>query len=155
MTFVTLTGCDSQRRWPTSTPTNSPIAPPSVNAPPNTPTAISSATPGRVLTPKESCEAWVGLFDRDVPRLTMTPPAPRGGERVRLTGSGLVPGAYTASVGVPQTEATLTSVRTVATVDVDGTLDVNFVMPSQVDGHCLLVALHRQGTPPRFSTSNP
>lgn len=160
--IVGLTACERTTPVPAPSATGTLVAtgtaPPyalTTDRPVTAATTTPSATPARVLAPKESCEAWSTLVDPSVPRLTLMPPAPRGGERVRITGSGLVPGDYRAYVGVPQTEAISRNEDVVATVGAEGTVDVSLAMPEQAEDRCLLVALHQSGKLPPFSTSNP
>lgn len=102
----------------------------STAAPSSTPPAsvqqFITATP-TFGTPE--CRA-AGVQDRartDRVVLSLTPGEPRRGERVRVQGQGLTPGAYSITVGV-QRDLPLPRTLGNATVDTSGVLDVSVVL---------------------------
>lgn len=145
-----VAGCDRapQRSAPTpaSSGSPSPSANPSATVTPVRETTTPSATPDRVQTPtrQQICDDANGpAVGGYVATLTLDPVAPRGGERVHLTGRGLTPGDYTASVYVPFAEGGFVNEAPVLAVSADGVLDAFLNWPASQAGHCSQMAIYQ------------
>jgi len=118
-------GCVDHRAHPASVPTGGATeasTPPDRGSPTSTPSATA-----RALTNADLCLANAAHC-----KLTLTPSAPQGGESVRVSGGGLVPGSYFALLGIPQTDALTYSARPVAVVGSDGLLDIQLTLPTAI-----------------------
>jgi len=143
-------GCVDHEAPPAPTPTRevseaiaATATVPTTPGPPESHSSAPIPTP-RVLTQQEElCRRPVPVGETGAV-VTLSPPAPRGGETVTVTGEHLVPGEYRASLGIPGTDAIVFRDLSIGSVGRDGLLSARFVMPSIGPGFCL-----------RFSISQP
>ncbi len=123
----------------TSNPTGPSYLPqPSVTAPSATASSNTPPPTGRPAVPsaEDLCARPVTQSQTGAV-LSMSPPAPRGGETVTVIGSGLAPGDYGASMGIPNSDGVLFAGVPLGHVGINGALRGTFVMPSVAPGTCL------------------
>lgn len=138
-------GCVDHRARSTTTPTGA-VTEVSM---PTGPAGSSTRTPTVATTPipltAAACRALVPNSEQPSAVVTVFPSAPRGGETVRITGAGLTPGSYVASMGIPLSDGVVLSGLSLGTVGAAGVLDATFTMPSVGSGYCLVLAISPVG----------
>lgn len=96
-------------------------------------TATANPTRSASLTPSEKCRQVTDDLLLGSPfQVELSPPAPRGGERVTVTGRGLPPGTYSWRFGLPNTDAVFFG-RERFVVAQDGQLSGSVNIPARPD----------------------
>lgn len=134
--------------------------PPVVQATPTiaqiSPTVQRTPLPGLVADPAELCANFAKTLQiSDAIGLTLNPPTPQPGDQVVVTGTGFPVGDFRIWMGTPQSDGDGVIRRISATVRADGTLRMEFVMPSYIppgEKRCLVVNVgntqfHRYSNP--------
>lgn len=130
-----LFACSSNRPLRTVTPTATATA-----TAPSSPTPSLLATPtGPIPTDEPGrCRYYTDLMGRQTGfSLQLSPSAPKSGEVLRVSGSGLPAGQYVLGIGVPQSGNVV--LMPMVTVGTDGRLDGAFTVPARYSGICVIV----------------